>query len=57
MWQKMITQLNHGKKYIMDLIEQSTTAFDQREELCNKLQVLKERGQADKMTHVQVFIS
>lgn len=53
MWQKMINQLNQGKKYIMDLVEQSTAAYDQREELCNKLQTLKDRGQADRMLHVQ----
>lgn len=53
MWQKMVNQLNQGKKYIMDLVEQSTAAYDQREELCNKLQTLKDRGQADRMLHVQ----
>lgn len=53
MWQKMVKELNQGKKLIMDLIEQSTSAYDQREELCNKLQTLKDRGQADKMIHIQ----
>lgn len=53
MWQKMVNQLNQGKKLIMDLIEQSTAAYDQREELCNKLQALKDRGQTDKMLHIQ----
>uniref|UniRef100_A0A1B0CZI3 ODAD1 central coiled coil region domain-containing protein n=1 Tax=Phlebotomus papatasi TaxID=29031 RepID=A0A1B0CZI3_PHLPP len=52
-WAKMVTQLNQGKKHMMDLIDQSTAAYDQRDELCNKLQLLKDRSQADKMAHIQ----
>lgn len=37
----------------MDIIEQATMAYDQREELCAKLQILKERSQNDKTNHVQ----
>lgn len=50
----MVTQFNDGKKYIMELIDQSTVAFDLREELCNKLQVLKDRSENDKIMHIQV---
>lgn len=53
MWEKLVNKLNEGKKYIMDLVEQATTAYDQREELCNKLQQLKEKGQSEKVIHVQ----
>jgi Skp family chaperone for outer membrane proteins len=53
MWQRMINKLNYGKRHIMELVEQSTSAFDQREELTTKLQILKERGQNDKTGHVQ----
>ncbi|XP_073839234.1 coiled-coil domain containing protein 114 isoform X2 [Musca autumnalis] len=53
MWQSMVTQFNEGKKYIMDLIDQSTLAYDQREELCNKLQLLKDRSENDKIMHIQ----
>jgi len=53
MWQKMINKLNYGKRHIMELVEQATNAFDQREELCTKLQILKERGQNDRSNHVQ----
>lgn len=49
----MINKLNYGKRHIMDLVEQATNAFDQREELCTKLQILKDRGQNDKSNHVQ----
>lgn len=54
MWQSMVSQFNEGKKFIMDLIDQSTLAYDQREELCNKLQVLKDRNENDKIMHIQV---
>lgn len=54
MWQSMVTKFNEGKKYIMDLIDQSTLAYDQREELCNKLQLLKDRSENDKIMHIQV---
>lgn len=53
MWQRMINKLNYGKRHIMDLVEQATNAFDQRDELCSKLQILKERGQNDRTGHVQ----
>lgn len=53
MWDKLLTKLNDGKKHLMDLIEQATQAYDQREELCNKLQLLKDKGQVDKITHIQ----
>ncbi|XP_030375677.1 coiled-coil domain-containing protein 63 [Scaptodrosophila lebanonensis] len=53
MWQSMVAEFNDGKKYIMDLIDQSTLAFDQREELSNKVQVLKDRNENDKIMHIQ----
>lgn len=53
MWQSMVTQFNEGKKYIMDLIDQSTMAYDQREELCTKLQQVKSRSESDRMLHIQ----
>lgn len=49
----MINKLNYGKRHIMDLVEQATNAFDQRDELCSKLQILKDRGQNDRTGHVQ----
>jgi coiled-coil domain-containing protein 63/114 len=53
MWQRMINKLNNGKRHIMDLVEQATNAYDQREELCTKLQILKDRGHNDRQNHVQ----
>ncbi|KAJ8957908.1 hypothetical protein NQ318_001905 [Aromia moschata] len=43
--------LNLGKKYMADLIDQSTTAFVQREEWCSKLEALKKRAQNDFIAH------
>ncbi|XP_055906108.1 coiled-coil domain-containing protein 63 [Eupeodes corollae] len=53
MWQSMVEQFNEGKKYIIELIDQSTLAFDQREELSTKLQSLKDRNENDKLMHIQ----
>lgn len=56
MWQKMVSKFEQGKKYIMELIDQSTTAYDQREELCNKIQGLKEKGHNETSIHTQVHL-
>lgn len=53
-WQKMVTKLEQGKKTILDLIEQSVTAYEQREELCNKLQNLDGKSQNEQTLHLQV---
>lgn len=53
-WQKMVTKLELGKKLIMDLIEQSVAAYEQREELCNKLQNLEGKSQNEQNLHLQV---
>ncbi|XP_050085533.1 coiled-coil domain-containing protein 63 [Anopheles aquasalis] len=53
MWEKLVNRLNEGKRYMIDLIEQATAAYDTREELCTKLQILKDKGQSDKLAHIQ----
>lgn len=53
-WQKMVTKLESGKKFIMDLIEQSVSAYEQRDELCNKLQNLEGKSQNEQNLHLQV---
>ena len=53
MWEKLVNKLNEGKRYMIDLIEQATSAYDTREELCTKLQILKDKGQSDKLAHIQ----
>ncbi|XP_021936294.1 coiled-coil domain-containing protein 63 isoform X3 [Zootermopsis nevadensis] len=44
---QLVSRLNSGKKVMVDLIEQATLAYDQREESQNKLQALKERAKQD----------
>lgn len=47
LYQQLVNHLNSGNKMMVDLIEQATLAYDQREEAQNKLQALKERGKQD----------
>lgn len=54
MWQKMVTKLEQGKKFVMELVEQSVAAYDQREDICNKIQNLDDRGQLENNVHMQV---
>lgn len=51
----MVTKLELGKKLILDLIEQSVAAYEQREELCNKLQNLEGKSQNEQNLHLQVI--
>lgn len=51
----MVTKLELGKKFILDLIEQSVAAYDQREEICNKIQNLEDKGQIEHINHMQVI--
>lgn len=43
LWTKLGSQLNSGKQVINDLIEQTTIAFNQRDEELNKIHALKDR--------------
>lgn len=54
MWQKMVTKTEQGKKFVMELVEQSVAAYDQREDICNKIQNLDDRGQLENNVHMQV---
>lgn len=53
----MVTKLEMGKKFIMDMIEQSVSAYEQRDELCNKLQNLEGKSQNEQNLHLQVRYS
>lgn len=50
-WEKLLKDINCGKRYMVDLIEQATAAFDQREEWCGKLELLKKRMDTDQLLH------
>ncbi|XP_068902453.1 outer dynein arm-docking complex subunit 1-like isoform X2 [Tenebrio molitor] len=52
-WEKLLSDLNTGKKFMLDLVEQATLAYDQREEWCSKLQALKIRAHNDVISHTQ----
>lgn len=52
-WEKLISDFNIGKKFMLDLIEQATLAYDQREEWCSKLQSLKIRTHNEVIVHSQ----
>ncbi|KAF7275831.1 hypothetical protein GWI33_011227, partial [Rhynchophorus ferrugineus] len=52
-WEKLLNDVNSGKKFMVDLIEQAIIAFDQREEWCSKLIALKKRTEADFVVHTE----
>lgn len=56
MWQKMVVKLEQGKKYTMELVEQSVATYDQREDICNKITNLDDKGQVESNLHLQVTI-
>uniref|UniRef100_A0A2A4JTF2 ODAD1 central coiled coil region domain-containing protein n=1 Tax=Heliothis virescens TaxID=7102 RepID=A0A2A4JTF2_HELVI len=52
-WEKMLAALSKGKKFLDDLFESSTLAYDQRDEWCLKLRTMQEKGRIDQMLQVQ----
>ncbi|CAG4973402.1 unnamed protein product [Colias eurytheme] len=52
-WSKMLNALKKGKKFLTDLFESSTLAYDQRDEWCAKLRSVQEKGNLDQMVQVQ----
>ncbi|XP_037876612.1 coiled-coil domain-containing protein 63 [Bombyx mori] len=52
-WAKMMNSLSKGKKFLTDLFESSTLAYDQRDEWCTKLKSTQEKGKMDQMLQVQ----
>lgn len=57
MWKLKIAEYEVGKKTIMELIDQSSLAFDQREDLSKSLHSLSERNENDEVIHMQVYQS
>ncbi|ENN82144.1 hypothetical protein YQE_01481, partial [Dendroctonus ponderosae] len=52
-WAKLIKNLCIGKKFMIDLIEQATIAYDQREEWVSKLQFLRTKAHNELVAHIQ----
>ena len=53
LYQQLLLHLNTGKKVMVDLIEQATLTYDQREEAQSKLQALKDHGKQDLLVQSQ----
>ncbi|CAH0555332.1 unnamed protein product [Brassicogethes aeneus] len=52
-WEQLLQDLKYGKKLMMDLIDQATLAYDQREEWSSKLEALKKRADQDLEVHTE----
>ncbi|CAG9820690.1 unnamed protein product [Phaedon cochleariae] len=52
-WDNLINNLCIGKKFMLDLIEQASIAYDQREEWVSKLQFLRTKAHNDLIAHIQ----
>ncbi|XP_065172855.1 coiled-coil domain-containing protein 63-like [Atheta coriaria] len=50
-WDRLCNNLSHGKKFMLDLIEQATIAYDQREEWCQKLSALRTKAYNEYLSH------
>lgn len=53
-WDRLCNNLSHGKKFMLDLIEQATIAYDQREEWCQKLSALRTKAYNEYLSHTSV---
>ena len=53
----MLNALKKGKKFLTDLFESSTLAYDQRDEWCTKLKSIQDKGKMDQMIQIQVEIN
>lgn len=52
-WDQLLLDLKNGKKLMMELVDQATSAYDQREECSSKLEALKKRAQHDLVVHAE----
>lgn len=52
LWKKMINQLSHNKKFLIDRIEGAVLAFNKGADLCHKLESLREKSIRDKKMDV-----
>lgn len=52
-WQSLLEKLADGKKFMLNIIEEATLAYDTREEWCAKLHALKMRAKNEELLHTQ----
>lgn len=56
LWQKMIKQLSHNKKLLIDMVERAVLAFNQGADLCQKLYGLRDERMRDEKLHMHEMI-
>uniref|UniRef100_A0A182JVX9 ODAD1 central coiled coil region domain-containing protein n=1 Tax=Anopheles christyi TaxID=43041 RepID=A0A182JVX9_9DIPT len=52
-WQQYVRELNRNRKFLLDMIERATLAFNQGEDLCYRIDSLKAQENRDKRARVQ----
>lgn len=52
LWDNLINNLCVGRKFMLELIEQATIAYDQREDWVNKLTMLRQKAHHDLVNHI-----
>uniref|UniRef100_A0A182LVM1 ODAD1 central coiled coil region domain-containing protein n=1 Tax=Anopheles culicifacies TaxID=139723 RepID=A0A182LVM1_9DIPT len=55
-WQQYVVELNRNRKFLLDMIERATLAFNQGEDLCYRIDSLKAQESRDKRVRVQEMI-
>ncbi|XP_053670772.1 A-kinase anchor protein 9 [Anopheles nili] len=55
-WVAYVQELNRNKKFLLDMIERATLAFNQGEDLCHRIDSLKAQENRDKRARVQEMI-
>uniref|UniRef100_A0A182YES7 ODAD1 central coiled coil region domain-containing protein n=1 Tax=Anopheles stephensi TaxID=30069 RepID=A0A182YES7_ANOST len=55
-WQQYVAELNRNRKFLLDMIERATLAFNQGEDLCYRIDSLKAQETRDKRARVQEMI-
>ncbi|XP_049300700.1 golgin subfamily A member 1 [Anopheles funestus] len=55
-WQQYVGELNRNRKFLLDMIERATLAFNQGEDLCYRIDSLKAQETRDKRARVQEMI-
>ncbi|XP_040152819.1 cingulin-like protein 1 [Anopheles arabiensis] len=55
-WQQYVRELNRNRKFLLDMIERATLAFNQGEDLCHRIDSLKVQESRDKRARTQEMI-
>ncbi|XP_053659824.1 uncharacterized protein LOC128708869 [Anopheles marshallii] len=55
-WQQYVGELSRNRKFLLDMIERATLAFNQGEDLCYRIDSLKAQENRDKRARVQEML-